>query len=321
MRIAIEHIPLLISAQVFLTILCLCLVIFMYVRRRAIKREWVAKIKRNGTDWEKPEEKIPSDKTVHSILKQISDFLGNLGQRLAPKKSEGIYQLKIKFLKAGLRRPSVPHIFWGTKGLFAICLPLIFLVGCLLIFETSNFASIAAGCGLLGVIGFYLPNLWLHVRIASRKRKILEALPDTLDLLVICVEAGLGLDAAIYRVSEEISLSSKELSQELKLLNLEMRAGMERSDALRNLARRTDLEALNSLVTLLIQTEKFGTSIAKALRVYSDVFRTERFQKAEEIASKLPVKLLFPMIFFIFPSLFVVIMGPAAIRVYQILAK
>ena len=119
---------------------------------------------------------------------------------------------------------------------------------------------------------------------------------------MICVEAGLGLDAAIFRVADEIGLNSKELSEELKLLNLEMRAGMLRRDALRNLAKRTDLDALNSLVTLLTQTEKFGTSIVRALRVYSETFRTERFQRAEEIAGKLPVKLLFPLILFIFPS-------------------
>ena len=147
----------------------------------------------------------------------------------------------------------------------------------------------------------------------------MEALPDTIDLLVICVEAGLGLEAAITRVANELKLRSKELSEELSLLNLEMRHGMLRRDALRNLAKRTDLEALNSLVSLLIQTERFGTSITQALRVYSDAFRTERFRKAEEMATKLPIKLLFPLIFFIFPSLFVVILGPAAIRIHQVM--
>ena len=147
---------------------------------------------------------------------------------------------------------------------------------------------------------------------------MLEGIPDALDLLVVCVEAGMGLDAAINRVAEEIKLTNRILSDELKFLNLELRAGKSRQAALRNLAMRTDLEDVNSLVTLLIQTDKFGTSVAKALRVYSDTFRTKRYQKAEELAAKLPVKLVVPLIVFIFPSLFVTILGPAAIRIYEV---
>jgi tight adherence protein C len=131
----------------------------------------------------------------------------------------------------------------------------------------------------------------------------------------------MGLDAAIRRVGEEINLTNKYLSDELKLLNAELRAGKSRKDALRNLAIRTDLEDLNSLVTLLIQTDKFGTSVARALRVYSDTFRTKRYQKAEELAAKIPVKLVFPCILFIFPSLFVAILGPALVRVYELFMK
>ena len=294
----------------------------MYVRQYARRREWVAKIQHSGLNLELTEgedSEKPSFKTENIILQQVLEFFGNLGKRLVPGKSPDFPQLRNKFLKAGLRRPTVPHIYWGTKCFLAICLPLIFFIGRLTIFQISGFFLTATGCLAFCLAGFYLPDLWLHLKIAKRKRKILEALPDTLDLLVICVEAGLGLDAAIFRVADEIALTSKELSEELKLVNLEMRAGMLRRDALRNLAKRTDLEALNSLVTLLTQTEKFGTSIVQALRIYSEAFRIERFQRAEEIAGKLPVKLLFPLILFIFPSLFVVILGPAAIRVYQIL--
>jgi len=171
----------------------------------------------------------------------------------------------------------------------------------------------------LALIGFYLPNLWLRLKIARRKEKIIKGFPDALDLMVVCVEAGVGLDAAIYRVGEEMKLSNKVLSEEFKLLSLELRAGKQRGEALRNLALRTDLEDVNSLMTLLIQTEKFGTSIAQALRVYSDSMRTKRYQRAEEMAAKLPVKLVFPLVFFIFPSLFIVILGPAAIRIVRIL--
>jgi len=171
----------------------------------------------------------------------------------------------------------------------------------------------------LALIGFYAPNLWLRVKVDTRKEKILLGLPDALDLMVVCAEAGVGLDSAIYRVGEEMKINNKALSEEFKLLNLELRAGKLRRDALKNLALRTDLDDVRSLVTLLVQTERFGTSIAQALRVHSDSMRTKRFQRAEEIAAKLPVKLLFPLIFFIFPSLFVAILGPAILRVYRTL--
>ena len=138
-----------------------------------------------------------------------------------------------------------------------------------------------------------------------------------MDLLVICVEAGMGLDSAINRVAQETKFSSPALSDELHFMNLELRAGKSRQDALRNLSLRTNLEEITSLTTLLVQTDRFGTSMADALRVYSESFRTQRYQKAEEAAAKLPVKLVFPLVLFIFPALMVVILGPAAITIYK----
>jgi tight adherence protein C len=173
-------------------------------------------------------------------------------------------------------------------------------------------------CTIMALIGFYSADIWLRTKIAGRREKIFRALPDALDLLVVCAEAGMGLDAAINRVAEEIRWSSKELSDELKLLNLELRAGKLRRDALRNLALRVDLEDLRNLVTLLIQADRFGTSVANALRVYSDSLRTKRYQRAEEMAVKLPTKLIFPLVLFIFPALFVAILGPAAINIYRV---
>jgi tight adherence protein C len=170
---------------------------------------------------------------------------------------------------------------------------------------------------LTALLSFYLPNIWLLQKTDKRKEKILLGLPDALDLLVICVEAGMGLDSAVNRVAKEVKMSWPELSDELHFMTLELRAGKERQEALRNLALRTNLEEINSLSTLLIQTDKFGTSMADALRIYSDTFRTQRFQRAEEMAAKLPVKLVFPLILFIFPSLFVVLLGPAAITIYK----
>jgi tight adherence protein C len=167
-------------------------------------------------------------------------------------------------------------------------------------------------------MGLYLPHIWLHLHTSRRKEKICEGFPDTLDLLVVCVEAGMGLDAAINRVAEEMRMVNRVISDELQMLNLELRAGKPRMDALRGLAFRTDLDDVKSLVTLLIQADRFGTSVAQALRIHADSMRTKRYQKAEEKAAQLPVKLLLPLIFCIFPSLFIAILGPAAIQIKKI---
>ena len=165
--------------------------------------------------------------------------------------------------------------------------------------------------------GFYLPNLWLSCKVSKRKEHLALGLPDALDLLVVCVEAGMGLDAAIKRVGEEMRLSSREISEEFGQLNLELRAGKSRRDALKDLASRTGLDELNALATLLVQSQKFGANVGQALRIHADSMRGKRSQRAEELAAKLPIKLLFPTVCFIFPSLFLVLMGPALIQAYR----
>jgi tight adherence protein C len=167
--------------------------------------------------------------------------------------------------------------------------------------------------------GYFSPMLWLRYATNRRKEKLLEAFPDALDLMVVCVEAGLGLDAAISRVSGEIRFAHKELAEEFNLVSLELRTGLSRAEALKNLSRRIDLEEVGSLVALLVQTDKFGTSIGLSLRVHSDAMRVNRQLRAEELAAKLPVKMLFPLVFFIFPSLFVIVVGPAAIKIARTL--
>jgi tight adherence protein C len=171
----------------------------------------------------------------------------------------------------------------------------------------------------LAAIGYYLPNLVLARMVFLRQRELFENFPDAIDLMTVCVEAGLGLDAAMNKVAEEIRIKSKVLAEELHLVNLEMRAGRTREQALRNLALRTGVEEVEGLVTMLIQADRFGTSIAASLRVHSDMLRTKRRQKAEEAAAKIALKLLFPLIFFIFPSLLLVLLGPAFIQIYRIL--
>jgi tight adherence protein C len=170
-----------------------------------------------------------------------------------------------------------------------------------------------------GAVGYYLPNAVLSRLVFIRQREVFETFPDAADLLLVCVEAGLGLDAALVKVAEEMRLKSEALAEELHLVNLELRAGSSREKALRNLALRTGVEEVNTFATMLIQADRFGTSIGDSLRVFSDELRTKRQMRAEEIAAKIPLKLLFPMVFCIFPALLLVLLGPAFIQIYRIL--
>jgi tight adherence protein C len=171
------------------------------------------------------------------------------------------------------------------------------------------------------VAGFFYPDLYLYRKTQERKKNIFEGFPDALDLMVVCVEAGMGLDSAIKRVGDEMALKNKVLSDEFRILSLELRAGKPRADALRNLAMRTDLEDVTSLVTLLIQTDRFGTRVAQALRVHSDSMRSKRYLRAEEMAAKLPIKILFPLVLFILPALLITLLGPAMIKFYREIMK
>lgn len=307
--------PLLIAILIFFVVVLFILAISYNIEYQQGRLRLIRRIKQIG------EVKQPEEKTdALSMMKgRLVRFLGSLGGLIKPKSEGEISNLRNKFLKAGYRKENTPVIFWGAKVFLAILFPIIFSLLKLSFLKNLPSLQFMALLIIVALIGFYLPNLWLLNKIAHRKEKILEGFPDALDLMVVCVEAGTGLDAAINRVGEEMKIGNKVVSEEFKLLSLELRAGKPRQDALRNLALRTDLEDISSLVTLLIQTDRFGTSVAQALRVYSDAMRTKRYQRAEEIAAKLPVKLMFPLILFIFPSLFVTILGPGVIRVFRVL--
>jgi len=178
-----------------------------------------------------------------------------------------------------------------------------------------NLAVALGGCGL----GYLLPGIILARLAKRRQHRIRLGLPDALDLLVVSVEAGLGLDQAIQRVGDELAFAHPDLSDELRLINLELRAGKGRAEALRNLAERTGVDDVSSLVTMLVQTDKFGTSVAQSLRVHSETVRTKRRQRAEEAAAKTGVKMVFPLVFCVFPAIWVVTIGPAAIKFVQVL--
>jgi tight adherence protein C len=241
---------------------------------------------------------------------RLLNFLGSLGKFLAPKKEGNISEMRRFFIRAGYRNPRTLPLFFGLKVFLALLFFGGALIAKLFLWEKITPIFLTYFSVLLIILGFYMPNLWLKLRISSRKENIQRGLPDALDLMVVCVEAGTGLDAALNRTAEEMKKTNSFLAEELGLVNLEIRAGMSRQEALKNLAWRTNLEDISNLTTLLIQTEKFGTSIAQALRVHSDFMRTKRFQRAEEIAQKMPVKLLFPLALFILPMFLLITLGP-----------
>jgi tight adherence protein C len=227
--------------------------------------------------------------------------------------------LRLSFLHAGYRGDAPVVVYFGAKTLLAILLPIIayfyiMLAGTKVGTNTMLLILLSAGA-----VGYYLPNAVLSRLVFIRQREIFETFPDAADLLLVCVEAGLGLDAALVKVAEEMRLKSEALAEELHLVNLELRAGSSREKALRNLALRTGVEEVNTFATMLIQADRFGTSIGDSLRVFSDELRTKRQMRAEEIAAKIPLKLLFPMVFCIFPALLLVLLGPAFIQIYRIL--
>lgn len=227
--------------------------------------------------------------------------------------------IRVRFMNAGFRHPWAPIIFFAAKTFLALGLPLLVFFG--LSVSNSTFGTNSLLMYVLGAAatGYYLPNIILKHMTKRRQREIFESFPDALDLLTVCVEAGLGMDAALARVANEIGLKSRILSDELNLVTLELRAGSTKEKALRGLAMRTGVEDVDALVAMLIQAERFGTSISASLRVQSELLRTKRRQRAEEQAAKIALKLLFPLIFFIFPSLLVVLMGPAFIQIYRVL--
>lgn len=246
--------------------------------------------------------------------KQIEALAAALGEKIVPDHEE-MAEKRLLLTRAGFRGPTAVTLYYGVRlavvsGLIILALFLARLVG-----MGPGGTMIVAG--VWGMMGWLLPRYVLAFRIRKRRREVQLALPDMLDMLVVCVEAGLGLNQAMARVSEEIESLSPILGDELQILNLEMQAGTPRSDALKNLADRVDSDDVRSLVAMLVQTDRFGTSIARALRVHSRSLRTKRRQRAEEAAAKTTIKLVFPLVLFIFPALFVVILAPAILHIIR----
>jgi tight adherence protein C len=249
---------------------------------------------------------------------RFKSILEAWGERLQGRRTDNA-STKRFLVQAGYRNPMSGAYYWGTRFVLMAGLgagALLFLPVTGIGFLTSAFAAL-----WFAALGWIAPTFYVGAKVKRRQKEIVKALPDALDLLVVCVEAGLGLNQAIVRVSEEIDHVSQLMSEQLALVNLEIRAGTPRDEALRNLGERTGVPDVQSLVTMLIQTDRFGTSIAQALRVHADTMRTKRRQRAEEAAAKTTIKLVFPLVLFIFPTMFVVILAPALIRIVRTLEK
>lgn len=254
------------------------------------------------------------EETKGSLALKISTAIGPISAFILPKEDLERDKVKRELYQAGVRSPQAFQMFYALKAVLTVSLALITLVVSRFI-PSVDAQSVMLYVAMAAAVGLLIPNYVLSKALARHLRLLRNGFPDALDLLVVCVESGLGLGPALQRVADEINVSHPELSLELATVNAEMRAGVQREKALKNLAERTGLQDIRGLVALLVQSMRFGTSVADALRIYSEEFRDKRMQAAEEQAAKIGTKMIFPLVLFMFPVFFVVAVGPAALRI------
>lgn len=247
-------------------------------------------------------------------------IVGPFAQLSSPTSEADLSPLRVRFLNAGIRYPDAYLVYFGMKTLLPLGFAAVVFVGMRAAGAAGDRMVMMLWLAVAALVGCYLPNLVLRLLIRSRRREIFENFPDAADLMLVCVEAGLGLDAGLVKVTEEIETKSVALAQELHWTNLEMRAGGTREKSLRNLALRTGVEEIGTFATMLTQSDRFGTSIGDSLRVFSDDLRHKRQVRAEELAAKVPTKMLLPLVLCIFPCISLVILTPAAIRIIRVIA-
>jgi tight adherence protein C len=250
---------------------------------------------------------------VHPSL-ALRDFLAKLGNYL-PASPKDVNIMQRRLIRAGIRSAGALKLLYGARVLLAIAFPVAMM------FAVQNSAAAmenkVLALGASAAMGFWGPNEYVKIRSKRRQHQLKRGLPNALDLMVVCVESGLGLDQAILQVAKELQHAHPEISEEFGFVNLELKAGKRRTEALRNLTERTNVEELKKLVAVLIQADRFGTGIAQSLRGHADYMRVQARQEAEEKAAKLGVKLVFPIFFCILPSLFIVTVGPVAVKIIR----
>jgi tight adherence protein C len=294
---------------IFLTVMGLVLGIGMWLSQPNLVHQRVSEL---ADEHSKPE---ASAIETHEWRAKVRKMAAPMAWLSTPEEGWETSSFRVRFMQAGLRGAAWPVIFFGSKTFLALLLPSLLLIFGQLIETASTTRMTLLAVLSATLLGYYSPNLGLKMMISRRQRELQEALPDAIDLITVCVEAGLGLDAAMNRAGEELGLRSQALADELKLVALERRVGSTRASALNSFALRTGVDDIATFVTLLIQTEHLGTNVADSLRILSDTMRVRRTIRTEEAAAKIPLKLLFPLIFFMFPSLFLVLLGPVVINI------
>ena len=299
-------------AVVFLVVSGVPLLLFAYLRRSAAQQRLEQLVAA-------PAGTAPADGRSPGWVETVAKAASPLAKLSVPDEGWEGSELRLRFIQAGLRSPGAPVIFFAIKTIAAFGLPALMWLGRVVSGSDMPLDKFMILVGLVSGIGYFLPNAILSRLRAIRQRELFENFPDALDLLTICVEAGLSLEAALNRVAGEIALKSRQLAEELQLVCLEFRAGAGKERALRNLSMRTGVEDIDTLVAMLVQSEKFGTSIGESLRIHSEMLRVKRQQRAEERAAKVAVKLIFPLVMCIFPAIMIVVGGPAMISIVKVL--
>jgi len=275
--------------------------ILLFYRQRALRR--LSQIVSRTPDAKLLDSIAPPGARIEKLVKPF--------EKVLPRSAEDVSTVQKRLIRAGYREKSYVNIFYSSKVLVPGLLCVLATVTQVYTFAPFFVYALAGG------LGFMAPDFWLSNRISARQTKLRLGLPEALDLIVICVEAGLSMDKATMRTAEELRISQPAIADELNLVYLEQRAGRPRAEAWKHLGERTDVESVRSLAAILIQADKFGTSVGKTLRAHSETLRTRRRQDAEEQAAKTTVKLVFPLVLFIFPSLFVVTIGPSMIIMFE----
>jgi len=280
------------------------------IRQRLISRLRAGAVPDAGKLLKTPRASGRSTKAVVNVLSKLS------GSQEGWQDSA----LQLRFVRAGFRHPNTARVYFAVKT--ALALGSLAAVALLMPILAPHASWTKWLMTMLSValLANFLPDFYLRIRTKERAQRMQDALPDIIDLLVICTESGLGMDAAISKVARDMARASPDLSEEFYIMGLGIRAGEARMVALRNLALRVNLEDLNDLVSMLIQADRFGTSLAESLRIQSDVMRGKRLQRAEEMAAKIPTKMLLPLVGFIFPVLLMVLLGPASIQIGKVFA-
>ncbi len=264
---------------------------------------------------------IRQDGKSSSLKDRALEAISSFGKMTLGKEQEKpkISDLRLTLIQAGFRYTNAVAVFFGIKAICTVLLPLCYLFYMTWTHKVTGMnLAIAMGAAALG---YYLPNYILTKALKQRQNRIDRALPDVLDLMIVSMEAGLSLQSTLNHVADEVQRISKDFHGELRITNAEMRTGIPRDTALKNMWERTGVQSVKSLISLMIQSEKMGASISQSLRTHADFVRVQRAQKAEEMAAKLPIKIIFPTLLCIFPAIFIVILGPAAIQIYHTLLK